>query len=388
MDLMIKEMRCRSLQTPMVCSAIFYRLMICIMILTGMDFGACALQELIPVGLLKLQFRGKLCAIQKQMTAVQNWGFNVYRNRRLTNEITAFSAFPRVFSSLRMDYAGVLKNLQPPPPKANIRIQPYLLGSFDSYKNFDSTYKPQSTNYKIGGDLKWAINPNAVLDLTANTDFAQADADLQVNNVSRFSVFFPEKRQFFLENASLFGVNISQAPDYSGGSMHIQPFFSRTIGLDTSGNPIPIVGGGRFVYRSSKLNFGAIAMRQQSYGTIPPLIFLLEEYQKISANQNRIGGLVTVKNNSGGSNIESTVDGFFRLGENNSLNTILTQTTTTATGKKGFAGFAQYFYSTLHYKIWWTESVVTKDFDPEMGFVSRTDVVGTTPGIQLVLSRK
>jgi hypothetical protein len=317
----------------------------------------------------------------KTNDSIQNWGFNVYRNRRLTNEITAFSAFPRVFSSLRMNYAGVLKNLQPPPPKANIRIQPYVLSSFDSYKNFDSTYKPRSTNYKIGGDLKWAINPNAVLDLTANTDFAQADADLQVNNVSRFSVFFPEKRQFFLENASLFGVNISQTPDFSGGSMHIQPFFSRTIGLDTSGNPIPIVGGGRFVYRSSKLNFGAITMRQQSYGANPATDFFVGRISENFGDQNRIGGLVTVKNNSGGSNIESTVDGFFRLGENNSLNTILTQTTTTATGKKGFAGFAQYFYSTLHYKIWWTESVVTKDFDPEMGFVSRTDVVGTTPGI-------
>ena len=115
--------------------------------------------------------------------------------------------------------------------------------------------------------------------------------------------------------------------------------------------------------------------------TTPATDFFVGRISENFGDQNRIGGLVTVKNNSGGSNIESTVDGFFRLGENNSLNTILTQTTTTATGKKGFAGFAQYYYSTLHYKIWWTESVVTKDFDPEMGFVSRTDVVGTTPGI-------
>src|SRR6201995_2906230 len=80
---------------------------------------------------------------------IQTWGFNIYRNRRLTNEITALSAFPRVFSSCRMNYAGILKNLQPPPPKANIRIQPYFLGSYDHYKNFDSTYKPHSTNYKL-----------------------------------------------------------------------------------------------------------------------------------------------------------------------------------------------------------------------------------------------
>jgi hypothetical protein len=317
----------------------------------------------------------------KAKDSIQNWGFNIYRNRRLTNEITAFSAFPRVFSSLRMDYAGMLKNLQPPPPKPNIGIQPYFLTSYDQYKNYDSTYVPHATHAKFGGDLKWAINPNAVLDVTANTDFAQADADLQVNNVTRFSVFFPEKRQFFLENASLFGVGISQAADYSGGSMHIQPFFSRTIGLDTSGNPIPIVAGGRFVYRSSKLNYGAIVMRQADSGNIPATNFFVGRISENFGKQNRIGGMVSVKNNPGGSNIESTIDGFFRLGESHSLNTILVQSTSTNTGKKGFAGFAQYYYSTLHYKIWWTQSVVTKDFDPEMGFVSRTDVIGTTPGI-------
>ncbi|HLX90578.1 MAG TPA: DUF5916 domain-containing protein [Puia sp.] len=317
----------------------------------------------------------------KTNDSIQTWGFNIYRNRRLTNEITALSPFPRVFSSLRMDYAGLLKNLRPPSPKTNIRIQPYILTSYDAYQNFDSSYQPHSTHLKVGGDLKWVVNPNAVLDLTANTDFAQADADIQVNNVTRFSVFFPEKRQFFLENASLFGVNVAQAPDFSGGSMHIQPFFSRSIGLDTSGNPIPIVGGGRFVYRSSKLNYGAIIIRQSDSGYLPATNFFVGRLSENFGNQNRIGGLVSIKNSPIGTNLEATVDGFFRLGESHSLNTIITESATSNTNKRGFAGFAQYYYSTLHYKIWWTESIVTKDFDPQMGFVSRSDVVGTTPGI-------
>ncbi|MBS1974297.1 MAG: carbohydrate binding family 9 domain-containing protein, partial [Bacteroidetes bacterium] len=127
---------------------------------------------------------------KKSTDSVQDWGFNAYRNRRLTNEITAFSPFPRAFSASRMEYAGTLKNLRPPPPKSNIRIQPYLLGAVDNYTGFDSTVKANQSNLKIGGDIKWAINPNNILDLTVNTDFAQADADLQVNNVSQFSVFF------------------------------------------------------------------------------------------------------------------------------------------------------------------------------------------------------
>lgn len=318
----------------------------------------------------------------KTKDSIQNWEMNSYRNRRLTNEITAFSPFPRVFDDARMEYAGVLKNLQPPPPKPNIRFQPYFLSSYDHYKNFDSALKKENgTDYKIGGDLKWAINPNDVLDVTANTDFAQADADLQVNNVTQFSVFFPEKRQFFLENASLFSPFIQQAGDGSGGFMHIQPFFSRTIGLDTNGNPIPILAGGRFVHRSSTKNYGAIVMRQEESDNSPATNFFVGRYSQNFGQQNRIGGLVTVKNTPDGSNIGSTVDGFFRIGQSQSINTILTHTVTTNTNRQGFAGFMQYYNSTDHYKIWLTQSVVTKNYDPQMGFVSRTDVIGTTPGM-------
>jgi len=317
----------------------------------------------------------------KTTDTVQQWGLSIYRNRRLTNEITSFSAFPRVFSSLRMSYAGILKNIKPPPPKTNIRFQPYILSSFDHYNGFDSSIKTQQTNLKLGGDLKWAVNPNSVLDLTVNTDFAQADADQQINNVTRFSVFFPEKRQFFLENASLFGVGIEQSGDGSGGQMRVQPFSSRTIGLDAGGAPIPIDAGGRFVHRSSKSNYGAIIMRQRKTNNDPATNFFVGRFSENLGSNSRIGGLVTIKDKPGGTNIVSTIDGFFRLGESHSLNTLLIHSTTTNSGKQGFGGFAQYYYSTTHMKIWLTQSVVTKDFDPEMGFVSRTDVIGTTPGM-------
>ena len=316
----------------------------------------------------------------KTTDTLQQWGLSIYRNRRLSNEITAFSPFPRIFSSLRMEYAGLLRNLKPPPPKPNIRVQPFVLTSYDHYKNFDASTKPEQTNFKVGGDIKWAINSNSVLDLTANTDFAQADADQQINNVTRFSVFFPEKRQFFLENASLFGIGISPSDDGSGGSMRVQPFFSRRIGLDTAGKPIPLDAGGRFVYRSEKRNFGVIAMRQHETTTTPYTNFFVGRYSQNFGRQNRIGALVTLKNQPGHTNVVSTIDGFFRLGESHSLNTILIQSTSTNGGKSGLAGFAQYYYSTPQTKIWWTQSVVTKDFDPEMGFVSRTDVIGTAPG--------
>lgn len=316
----------------------------------------------------------------KTSDSLHTWGFNVFRSRRMSNEQTAFSPYPRTFSNLRMTYAGELKNLQPPPPSPNIRIQPYFLTSYDQYSG-QKVPKPTETNFKLGGELKWAINSNAVLDLTTNTDFAQADADRQVNNVTRFSVFFPERRQFFLENASLFGVGVGPNDDLSGGTMRVQPFFSRRIGLDDFGNPIPIDAGGRFVYRSLKRNFGVIAMRQRGVGETPATNFFVGRFSENFGEQSRVGGLVTVKNRPEGSNIVGTIDGFFRLNQLHSVNAMATYSKQTNTGQQGFSGFAQYYFTNNQFKVWWTQSVVTKNYNPELGFVSRTDVIGTTPGI-------
>jgi hypothetical protein len=320
-----------------------------------------------------LRYRGK-------QGETQEWGFNVLRNRRLSNEVSAFSPYPRSFTVLRMDYAGLLANLRPPPPKPNIRVVPYMLAEYNRQRN-DGVSAGGETVVKAGGEVKWAINPNSVLDLTVNTDFAQADADRQVNNVTRFSVFFPERRQFFLENASLFGFGIKRNPDESGGNMHIQPFFSRRIGLDDTGNPIPIVAGGRYVYRSAKRNFGAMAMRQKGTDDLPGTNFLIARFSENLGERNRIGGMLTVKDQPGGSNLSGTADAFFRLSESHTLSTMASVTSTTATARKGLSAYAQYTYVSNQLKIWWTQSIVTKDYDPQMGFVSRNDVIGTTPGI-------
>lgn len=316
----------------------------------------------------------------KTTDSIQNWGINIFRNRRLSNEVTAFSPYPRSFTSMRMDYAGLLKNLQPPPPKTNIRVQPYLLTSYDKQKT-NGIKTGSNTKLKPGGEIKWAINPNAVLDLTANTDFAQADADRQVNNTSRFSVFFPERRQFFLENASLFGIGVSQSPDESGGLMRIQPFFSRRIGLDDAGNQIPLEYGGRFVYRSDKRNYGTMLMRQGEQGSSPATNYFIGRYSENVGKQNRIGTLVTVKNQPQGSNITGSIDGFFRLGESHSVSTLVSASNTSATGKQGLSAYAQYYYISNKLKLWWTQSIVSRDYDPQLGFVSRNNVIGTTPGI-------
>jgi len=160
---------------------------------------------------------------------VVTWGITFYRLARRDYEKTVFPAIPQSFSQNRMVYAARLTGLQLPPPSANIRIEPYTLYQYDETYNGDELTQKISEP-KLGGDVKWAINPNAVLDLTINTDFAQADVDRAVNNLERFNIFFPERRQFFLENSGIWA---------GAGNRQVRPFFSRTIGLDNTFNAAP-----------------------------------------------------------------------------------------------------------------------------------------------------
>lgn len=323
----------------------------------------------------------------------QSWGINFFRNRRITNEQSVWSPYPRSFSPYRMSYAGRLAGIKPPPPSPNIRLQPYLLATRDVVKpNSSPSIADQAL--KIGGEIKWAINPNSVLDVTVNTDFAQADVDRQVNNLSRFSVMLPERRPFFLENASLFSPGLVPVGGLSGaitgGSMTIRPFFSRTIGLltlsDGTSRPVPISVGARYVYRSSTRNIGGLMMRQQSTDVSPLTDYGVFRYTQNIGKQNRIGALATLKNRYSQPGVEGyqhgvvALDGFFRFSPTFSYQTMVS---TSFGNRNGVSGYHQFFYRSNQGVAWLTQSIVTKDFVPEMGFVSRTDVMATTPGFYL-----
>ncbi|QHV98637.1 carbohydrate binding family 9 domain-containing protein [Spirosoma endbachense] len=326
--------------------------------------------------------------------STQSWGINFSRNRRFSNELSAWSPYPRAFTSTRMAYAGLITGLKPPPPSPNIRVQPYTLIADDRY-NGSEVGNRGNTKLKIGGDLKWAINPNTVLDVTLNTDFAQADVDRQVNNLTRFSVLFPERRAFFLENASLFGAGLpGNANTGEGGSMVIQPFFSRTVGLatlpDGTSAPVPIDAGARLVYRSLNRNYGGMYIRQRGIPGSPATDFAVGRYVENVGKQNRIGGLFTIKNVhdedslKGHQNGTFALDGFFRLGQSLSYSAMVIGSITSGNSDQGMAAYSQLTYRSNQVVGWLTQSIVTKSFNPEMGFVSRSDVIATTPGFYLV----
>ena len=228
------------------------------------------------------------------------------RNIRHLNQNTVSPAVPRVFSIYRMAYQAEITGLELPSPSANIQLNPYALVDYAEGRGSESEFEG-------GGEFKWAITPSTVLDLTVNTDFAQVEVDRQVVNLERFSVFFPERRQFFLENANLFNASVTS---------WINPFFSRRIGLDRLGRPIPLDGGLRLTNRSSRQEFGVLAMSQQAAGDNSAALFGVARYSRNFEGQSRLGGLLTWRRDEAmgtgtsarpaNDNVTYTIDGLWR----------------------------------------------------------------------------
>lgn len=175
------------------------------------------------------------------------WNINMLRfdQSRAQVERSTWSFLPRYSNGNNIAFSGKLI-WETPPPKArtNISIIPYVLGSVN--KDFLNK-KPQNTEGGVGFDAKVAVSSSMNLDLTVNPDFAQVEVDKQVTNLSRFELFFPERRQFFLENADLFG---------SFGFDNINPLFTRRMGLATDKNnntvKVPILLGARLTGKLNK----------------------------------------------------------------------------------------------------------------------------------------
>ncbi|MBX2942691.1 MAG: carbohydrate binding family 9 domain-containing protein, partial [Cyclobacteriaceae bacterium] len=162
------------------------------------------------------------------------WGINFWRSDRQSNERHVWAKVPVQFSPTDLGFTGSLDWDSPPEPTGmNISITPYALSSIT--KDFQKNTSTKG-DFDFGGEAKVGLSPTLNMDLTLNPDFSQTDVDQQVTNLSRFSIFFPERRQFFLENADVF-TNFGAYPD--------APFFSRRIGLDPGGNKIPISYGAR-----------------------------------------------------------------------------------------------------------------------------------------------
>jgi hypothetical protein len=313
-------------------------------------------------------------ATMRYAPAGTTWDVNFLRNARHALETSAWAPFPRQFSSYRLTFAGAVRGIEPPPARPSVRVRPYALSN-----SVGNGSDPFGTRGAVGGEVIWAPNANSALDFTVRTDFAQADVDRQVVNLERFSVFFPERRQFFLENADVLGVW------GLNGRYALQPFFSRTIGLAPGGTPIPIDVGARYAYRSATTTIGALTMRQAAHEGDGAATFGVLRGSRFMGGATRLGGMMAVRHdesgnvNDAGTNVVLAVDGIGRIGEQIQLNGMVS--TSHDRGKTGVAAayFAGRDTPSLYTGI--LGALVTEDYNPRTGFVSRPNVLVTSPAV-------
>lgn len=310
-----------------------------------------------------------------------SWGLTYARLARKNYELTAFPAIPQAFSPYRMNYAAQLKGLKLPPPSINLRLQPYALYQYDRSTNASNQTTDKSI-FKAGGEIKWAINPRSVLDITFNTDFAQADVDLAVNNLTRFNVFFPERRQFFLENRGVYaGADIS----------NVKPFFSRAIGLANAqfnAAPVPIDAGVRFSDRNQQRTWAGLYVHQRGTDFQGPANFAVARYLKNYGKQNNIGVMLTHRMDEADDakgfkerhNTTFSIDGLIRPKDDITIQYIATASRDNASDSIGFAGsFYAGWFPNKWYWAWWTDYVDQK-YVPGMGFVFAQNTIRHNPG--------
>ena len=292
----------------------------------------------------------------------EEMGVVFMRNIRRLNEFTVTPEIPRVFTPYRMAYEAKLTNLETPKPSSNIQINPYLLA--EAYQEKIESAGETVFGEKLGGEVKWVINPNTVLDVTLNTDFAQVEADRQFVNLDRVSLLFSEKRQFFLENAALFQANVTS---------FIQPFYSRRIGLDQAGSPIPIHGGVRFITQNEKYSIGVLGMSQKGTGISDGSQFGVLRYINYTGEQDRFGVMGTFRNdvgrgaNNNEQNYTVTVDGHFRPSQRISIQGMVSASGDQAYGQ-GIASQMGFTYENNLLNTGWVGHYVY-NYNPGIGFV-------------------
>jgi hypothetical protein len=301
------------------------------------------------------------------------WGLNVGRYIRAANEETMWRGWRRQQGLLFTDEEGLLADLGPLPARRLTEWRPHVLATATDY---DRDYSPDGTysvsgarrqEVKAGLDGKLAVAPTLTLDLTANTDFAQVEVDQQVVNLTRFPLFFPEKRPFFLEASGTFAF---------GQEERTLAFYSRRIGLGADRAPVPIDAGMRLTGRVGTERLGLLAVRT---GGSDGAFDIAARLKHDVLSRGYVGGIVTGRGGPGVRGTRLTAGADFELpfvvgGQNLVLSGFGAATRDSsgapvATAWRLFIDFPNDWTDT-----WFALSRIEAGFDPALGFVRQTGV--------------
>ncbi|MFN7983524.1 MAG: DUF5916 domain-containing protein [Vicinamibacterales bacterium] len=318
----------------------------------------------------------------------QTWGIQMRRAIRRKNEWAHLTPLPTVMGGsqgfFRISAAATLVGLELPPASRNIELKPYGITRLTT----DRVVTPSFNNKKeadVGIDAKYGITANLTADLTYNTDFAQVEVDEQQVNLTRFSLQFPEKREFFLEGRGIFSFAQFPTTGSSGGgsgnsSTSTTPvfFYSRRIGLN-SGRVIPIDAGGRVTGKVGKFSVGALNIEtaDDSASRTPQTNYTVLRVKRDIFRRSAIGAMATNRSQSAttkdGSNQAYGVDGVFNFYGNLTMGGYYAQTKTTGVTGDESSYQAHAEYAPDLYGAQFEFVKVGNAYNPEVGFLRRKD---------------
>ena len=318
----------------------------------------------------------------------QIWSINLRRTVQWKNEesfLSPVAASHRYRGIYRFSEAATLVGIQAPVSSRNLELKPYGITSMIT----DNNAKPRvsnDVNADVGFDLKYGLTKSLIADFTYNTDFAQIEEDQQQVNLTRFSLFFPEKRDFFLEGQNIFafaGVRLrgggSFRPGLTGRNLTPVMFFSRRIGLTADGVD-PIIIGGRVTGRAGAYRIGALNIQTEGIeGAVDPSNFSVLRVRRDVFGRSDIGAIATYRNTSvselGVSNGVFGIDGNFAFFTNLRLNAYYTVSQTDFE-EESLPGdqtsyMGQLDYGGDRYGLQLEHLKVGESFSPELGFMLR-----------------
>ena len=319
----------------------------------------------------------------------QIWGVNFRRVVRWKNELSYLTQIPASWGGRgisKFSSAATMVGIEPPSSSRNLELKPYAISDITT----DRTVDPVRSN-DLGGDFgfdaKYGITKSLTFDFTYNTDFAQVEDDDQQLNLTRFSLFFPEKREFFLEGQGIFefgGVRSGRRGGGGGGGGGFGPptqtpvlFFSRRIGLQ-SGETIPIQAGGRLTGRAGPYLIGLLNIGTQSRASADALAtnFTVVRVRRDILQRSNIGVIMTNRSqlvDGIGSNQVYGVDGNLSLHQDLEIQGYYARTKTTDLDGDDTSYRAAFNFNSDLYALQYEHLKVGADFNPEIGFLRRED---------------
>ena len=324
----------------------------------------------VAVPLTTLRFR--------QADGPQSWGLNFARRVRRISEDSQWAPLTRQFRVYKMSRAGTLTSLDGLQQGRNVWVKPFLNGVRTDGQRANSP----GEKLEGGFDLKWGITPQLTLDVTALTDFSQVEVDEQQINLTRFSLFFPEKRDFFLENDGIFSFQDNRVRNFRLGSgpQNFKLFHSRRIGLSAARTPVPIAGGARLTGRVGGYAIGLLNMQTRDDPEHPGENFSVVRIRKNILGSSDVGFMFINREGTGRSAADAYnrtlgADANLRLaGGRMLLNSYLAVTDEPdATGDRTTGAVEVAWRDPV-----WDASALVKtvgeDFNPGTGFVARRGV--------------